>query len=175
MITIMSRARWPAAIILLAALAACGSTATTIGRNATPPRTPAPTPSAQTASAESLAARLKAAGLPVGHLIAYTAVTDPNHLLGRQGGYTSKVAWQDPRAISAGAGDPASDPGGTEFGGGIEVFPTASGAQARYQELRGIQPPLGDGYDYLSGNAVLRLSQYLTPAQAQAYRAAFNA
>jgi len=34
---------------------------------------------------------------------------------------------------------------------------------------------LGDGYDYLAGNAVLRLSQYLTPDQARAYLAALKA
>jgi hypothetical protein len=135
------------------------------------------TPAAQhhAASAAVLAGRLKAGGLPVRHLIVYTAVTDPNHLLGRQNGYTSKVAWQDPRAIKAGAGSPSSDPGGTEFGGGIEAFSTAAGAQARYQYLRGFKAPFGDGYDYLSGAAILRLSQYLTPAQARAYRAAFTA
>jgi hypothetical protein len=105
----------------------------------------------------------------------YTAATDPNHEMGRQGGYTSKVAWVDPRAIKAGAGNPASDRGGTEFGGGIEVFPTTASARARYEYLRGFQPPLGDGYDYLSGTTILRLSQYLTPAQAHAYRAAFTA
>jgi hypothetical protein len=124
------------------------------------------------ASAAELARQLKAAGLPVRHLIVYTATTDPNHQLGRQGGYTSKVAWVDPRAIKAGAGNPASDRGGIEFGGGIEAFPTTTSARARYELLRGFQPPFGDGYDYLSGTVVLRLSQYLTPAQARAYRAA---
>jgi len=34
---------------------------------------------------------------------------------------------------------------------------------------------VGDWYDYLSGPAVLRLSQYLTPAQAHAYEKAFAA
>jgi hypothetical protein len=144
---------------------------------------PLPAPSAiastqpaahHTASAAALAARLKAAGLPVQQLIVYTPVTDPNHLMGRQGGYTSKVAWQDPRAIKAGAGSPSSDPGGTEFGGGIEAFSTAADAQARYQYLRGFQPPFGDGYDYLDGTTVLRLLQYLTPAQARAYQVALT-
>jgi hypothetical protein len=155
------------------------------GRGCPPGPSPAASPGAvtssstpvqhSTASAAVLAGRLRAAGVPVRHLIVYTPATDPNHLMGRQGGYTSKVAWQDPRAIKAGAGSPSSDPGGTEFGGGIEVFSTAAGAQARYQYLRGFQAPLGDGYDYLSGTAILRLSQYLTPAQARAYKAAFSA
>ena len=125
-------------------------------------------------SAAGLTSDLKAAGLPVTHLIVYNAVTDPNHLLGRQGGYTSKVAWQDQRAIAAGAGKPAaSDRGGTQFGGGIEVFPTVAAAAQRLAYLKSFQPPVGDGYDYQAGTAILRLSQYLTPAQAHAYQAAF--
>ena len=36
-----------------------------------------------------------------------------------------------------------------------------------------LQPPFGDGYDYLDGAAIVRLSNYLTPAQAYAYQAAF--
>jgi len=59
---------------------------------------PHPAPSASLPgpppSAAVLAARLKAAGLPVRRLIIFTASTDPNHLLGRQGGYTSKVEWK---------------------------------------------------------------------------------
>jgi hypothetical protein len=115
--------------------------------------------------------------MPVRHLIIYTPSTDPNHQMGRQGGYTSKVAWMDQRAEKAGAGKPATadERGDVSYGGGIEVFPTAASAQARYQYLRGFQPPIGDGYDYLSGTAILRLSQYLIPAQARAYRAAFTA
>ena len=136
--------------------------------------TPAPSTAApaRPASAAALAARLRAAGLPVRHLIVYTAVTDPNHLLGRQGGYTSKVAWVDPRAARQDAGDTRGSIG---LGGGIEAFPTAEGARTRYEYLRGFQAPFGDGYDYLAGTAVLRLSQYLTPAQAHAYKAAFSA
>jgi hypothetical protein len=152
-------------------MAGCGSSSTSHHAAAHTSAVSAPNPSAGPSGA-ALAARLKAAGLPIRHLIVYTPVTDPNHDMGRQGGYTSKVAWVDPRAVKAGAGNPASDRGGTEFGGGIEVFPTAAGAMARYQYLKGFKPPFGDGYDYVSGAAVLRLSQYLTPAQAHAYEAA---
>jgi hypothetical protein len=119
-----------------------------------------------------LSADLRAGGLPVQRLIVYTAATDPNHELGRQGGYTSKVAWQDPRAAKQDAGD---DRGSIGLGGGIEAFPSAAGARARYEYLRGFQPPFGDGYDYLADTAILRLSNYLTPAQAQAYKATFTA
>ena len=95
--------------------------------------------------------------MSVTQLIVYTEASDPNHLMGRNGGYTSKVAWVDPSAVASGAGSPASDPGGIEYGGGIEVFPSQALAQARYDELKSLTPPLGDGYDYLNGDAVLRL------------------
>ena len=55
------------------------------------------------------------------------------------------------------------------------MFPGAASARARYERLRGFQPPFGDGYDYLSGTVILRLSQYLTPAQARAWKVAFTA
>ena len=163
-----------AAVAAVGALAGCGGAA-----RASPPAasTPPPPPAAAAASpdAGTLAARLQAAGIPVKNLIVYDAATDPNHLLGRQGGYTSKVAWEDPRAIKGGASDPAADRGGTEFGGGIEVFATTNATAQRAAYLRAFSPPFGDGYDYVAGTAILRLSQYLTPAQAQGYRAAFEA
>jgi hypothetical protein len=121
-----------------------------------------------------LAGRLRAAGLPVRHLIVYTPVTDPNHMLGRQGGYTSKVEWKDPRAVKAATGAGS----GVDNGGSIEVYPTVAGARARTAYLRQISSTvqiIADGYDYTSGTAVLRLSRYLTPAQARAYKAAFTA
>jgi hypothetical protein len=163
--------------MLAAALAAlltvgCGSSSSTSETPSAAPGTASSSPAApHPVSAAALARRLKAAGLPVRRMIVYTAVTDPNHELGRQGGYTSKVAWADPRAARQDAGDQRGSIG---LGGGIEVFPTAASAKARYQYLRGFQPPFGDGYDYLSGAAILRLSQYLTPTQARAYKAAFS-
>jgi hypothetical protein len=60
------------------------------------------------------------------------------------------------------------------YGGGIEVFPTA-GARQRADYIQGFGPMLADGYDFTVGGALLRLSKYLTPAQAQAYKAAFTA
>jgi hypothetical protein len=82
-----------AAMAVAAVLAAgCSNTITktfTGGPGSSRPATPAAVPQHP---ASALAARLKAAGLPVTHLIVYTAITDPNHEMGRQGGYTSKVA-----------------------------------------------------------------------------------
>lgn len=125
-------------IIAVALLAGCSASG---GSSA-----PAPTASA-------LAHQLQAKGLQVSRLITYTAATDPNHLLGRQGGYSSKVEWST---------------------GGIEVYPDPAGAQSRLAYLKSFTPPLGDGYDFINGDAVLRLDATLTPAQAAQYHQAFD-
>jgi hypothetical protein len=181
-------ARYVAFLTLALALAGCANTATTHLSSIAPNRpntaspasaspSIAPRSSAQatcSGSAAVLTARMEAAGLPIRELIVYDAATDPNHLLGRQDEYTSKDAWMDPAAVAAGAGNPSSDPGGTEFGGGIEAFPSVADAQARLAYLKAFQPPIGDGYDYLAGSAILRLSNYLTPAEAAQFHAAFD-
>lgn len=45
-------------------------------------------------------------------------------------------------------------------------------AAQRLSYLKSFQPPLGDGYDIQDDTAILRLSNYLTPAQARAYEVA---
>jgi len=166
-----------AAVVAVAGLALAGCSSTAAPRTAaTRPASPASSTAAASgpATAAQIARQLKDAGMGVTQLIVYTPATDPNHLMGRQGGYTSKVAWVDPSAVASGAGNPRDDPGGIEYGGGIEVFPDHASAQARYDELKSLTPPFGDGYDYLHGNAVLRLSQYLVPSIAQEYAAKFS-
>jgi hypothetical protein len=91
------------------------------------------------------------------NITVYTAVTDPNHLLGRQGEYTSKVEWS--------AGGETS---------GIEAFADVADAQLRYSYLRAFRPPIGDGYDYLYRAAILRLASFYTPAQAETLNASFQ-
>lgn len=72
-------------------------------------------------------------GLPLSGLIVYTAATDPNHLLGRPTGYTSKCAWVDSRVPTSDTAYVSSADIG--FGGGIEVFRSASGGTARAKYL----------------------------------------
>jgi hypothetical protein len=149
----------------------------------------------QPLTASVIAGRLQTQIPPMNHLVVFTAATDPNSMLGRQGGYTSKVQWQDSRAIAKGeapymqsmkslglhpkmADALASVGTGVDLGGSIEVYPSVAGAQARYRYVVGINkavPMIADGYDYVHGTAVLRLSRYLGPTQVQAYRAAFDA
>lgn len=125
---------------------------------------------AHTVTAAPVYKEFAKAGLPVSGLIVYTAATDPNHLLGRPNGYTSKCAWVDSRVpTSDTSGDPAGD---VDFGGSVEVFPTAAGAKARAKEIltdEKAEPILGSEYDYLAGGVLVRISQYLTPTQAASY------
>jgi hypothetical protein len=103
----------------------------------------------------------------------YDKDTDPEHLLGQPSGYTSKVAFSDARI-------PKSDTsifekGDIEVGGVIEVFPTAAGVRARLKSLKDDGTKGGTAlfeYDYVKGAILVRVSHYLTPAQAAEYETA---
>jgi hypothetical protein len=82
-------------------------------------------PGAARADASQIAQRMG-----IGNFTAYTAATDPNHLLGRQHEYTSKINWE---------------------GGSIEVFPNAAYAKGRETYVQAFTCPFGDGCDYLDG------------------------
>jgi outer membrane murein-binding lipoprotein Lpp len=119
-------------------------------------------------TAESLVTALKAAGVPLSGMVVYTAETDPNHKLGRPGGYLSKAAFADTRVARSEVRDTSA--GSVELGGGVEVFPTSAGAQARARYIQGAlqgAQMLGSEYDYVAGGVLLRLSGLLTPAQAE--------
>lgn len=128
---------------------------------AAPPSSAAPASSLASPSASLIAQRMGLDRQP--GYVAYTATTDPNHLLDRQGEYTSKVNWG-----SDGTDQTAAT------GGSIEVFADAADAQARLQYLQAFKPPFGDGYDYLTGTALLRLAAGYTPTQATTLKAAFT-
>jgi hypothetical protein len=103
----------------------------------------------------------------------YTEADDPNHLLGRPGGYTGKVAFSDSRVKAA---DRDADPMSTTNGGGIETFTTPAEATARRDYIQAslkANPMLGTEYDYVAGSALLRVSGVLTPTAAREYEAAW--
>ena len=104
--------------------------------------------------------------------VVYTADTDPNHLLGRPGGYLSKASFTDTRISSPGlAGCPA---GAVELGGSVETYADATGVQNRMNYIQGIAQsnPMFGEYDYTAGPALIRVSRLLTPQQAANYRSA---
>jgi hypothetical protein len=140
--------------LALAALIAggCSTAATTSTSHAPPTTTSTSQPAVHQAdmTAEQITAAMQREGLKTGAVIAYTATTDPNDLLGRQGGYTSKTAWSQP-------GDATNS---------VEVYPDAVGAAQRYVLLESLTGGLiGDGWVYVQGNAILRLSKANTPHQ----------
>ena len=155
------RKRWPiwtGAALLAATAGIIGAVAASGG--STPPSAASTAPPAATATATPTAEQIaKRMHLPA-PVFGYTATTDPNGLLGRDGEYTSKVNW----------GAATSD----DSDNSIEVFPTPADAAARLAYLGDFKPPFGDGYDRQHGAALLRLSSDVTPAQAKVLTTAFD-
>lgn len=106
--------------------------------------------------------------------VVFTAETDPNDLLGRPGGYTSKASFIDDRIDPEEVIDPG--PGSVDIGGSIEVFDDADAAGRRADYIGKISQalPALTEYDYVSGRVLLRVSGELTPQQAAAYEAALS-
>lgn len=159
--------------VALLTLAGCGSDAAATSTAA--PAVGATVTGTTTAhTAEQVAAALRGAGVPLAVTRVYTADTDPNHLLGRPNGYTSKLAFTDSR-IPAAEVD-GFDADATERGGSVEVYPDAAGATARKEfiqaALKGAGGVLGREYDYLPGGVIVRVTGKLTPDQAGVYERA---
>ncbi|WP_224274113.1 hypothetical protein [Streptomyces sp. LS1784] len=152
-----------------AAAAPTGAAAVQTGGAAAPAQPSAPAPAADaTAVLAKLAATVKSvkAGAPV------TAESDPNHLLGRPGQYTSKVTFADSRIKAADVEGEKDD--SVNRGGAIEVFATEADAKTRADYIQGIvkgMPALME-YDYVRGPVLVRVSKLLTPDQAQGLQAA---
>lgn len=103
--------------------------------------------------------------------VVYTADTDPNELLGRPGGYTSKAGFTDVRIT-----DEEPD-GRVEAGGSVEVFAKSGQARKRAEYISAVtegMPMLGPEYDYVAGPVLLRVAQGLTPEEAKEYETALR-
>lgn len=103
-----------------------------------------------------------------------TAENDPNHLLGRPNQYTSKVTFTDTRIKKTDL--EGTGKGDVERGGAIEVFDSPANAAARAKYIQAVtksMPALSE-YDYVHGTVLVRVSHYLTPAQASQYKTATN-
>lgn len=165
-----------ALVIALGALTACGTDSTptadepknpTAATSGAPAKTEAKELTADGAFKE-LSAKVTTAKLSG----TVTADNDPNHLLGRPNQYTSKITFTDSRIK---ADDIAgSEKGSVEQGGSIEVFANEADAKARADYIKAItkSAPMFAEYDYLSGTVLIRVSHYLTPAQAADYKTA---
>ena len=104
----------------------------------------------------------------------YTEDDDPNKLLGRPSGYTSKIAFSDSRIPKKDTEYTDSD--AIERGGSIEVYSDADGAKQRadYIQAIGKSSNLANEYDYLKGPVLLRVTGNLPPSKANDYQSALR-
>jgi hypothetical protein len=109
---------------------------------------------------------LRRAGLPVRDSVIYTEHTDPDGLLGADGGPCEKVAFID-RRINPGHVKDRSY-GSMELGGVVEVYADAEHAATRRDQ------PGGSCWVFVQDEYVIRLSPRLTELQAAAYSTAFR-
>lgn len=165
-----------ATTVLLALAAGCGNN-TVPGASSTGS---APDPSSAGASAttskdlgdaESVLAKIKTHVDQVTLNKTYTEDDDPNHLLGRPNGYTSKVAFRDSRIDQKGQDDVDAASDAIDRGGSVEVYPDNTGAQARADYIQGLLKGggLGSEYDYVRGSVIVRVTGDLTPSKARTY------
>lgn len=104
----------------------------------------------------------------------YTEDDDPNKLLGRPNGYTSKVAFSDSRISKKDT--EYADKDAIERGGSVEVYPDAEGAQRRKDYIQTISKETGlaSEYDYLKGGILVRVTGNLPPTKAKEYERALG-
>lgn len=124
-------------------------------------------------TAQAVLVRLMAADLPITGTATVTAASDPNHLLGRPNGYSSKVTFIDTRIDKSSVAD--TEAGSVDLGGAIECYdnPADAARRAAYiQQVEKAYPMVGTEYTYVVGPAVIRISSALTPKQAAAYKTA---
>ncbi|MFK0045490.1 hypothetical protein ACIQU4_15455 [Streptomyces sp. NPDC090741] len=168
----MNRAIIAAAAAATAVLLAGCSSATPKAAPSGQAGQPAPAPTKPAADASGAFTAI-AAAVPTAKLgTTVTAENEPNHMLGRPHGYTSKITFTDAR-IPAEQTE-GHEPDDLELGGSIETFPTAPEAKARadyIQTTSKAMPALAE-YDYVHGTTLIRVSRLLTPAQAADYEKA---
>jgi hypothetical protein len=123
-------------------------------------------------TAKAVLDKLTAAALPISNSAVQDENTDPNNLLGRPNGYTSRASFD------LSGGDPESKPYGIDRGGVIEVFADAAAAKTRADYIAGLQkqsPILGTEYHYLNGPVLVRITGKVKPSDAAKYEAAVAA
>lgn len=118
-------------------------------------------------NAKDIITIMQDSGIPITNIIVYDESTDPNKLLGRPDGYTSKINFADRRIAQS---DPDNPKGGT-----IEVFSNHKDASERKDYVESVAKGILAQYHYLYENVYMRLDRDLTPEQAEEYETAFQA
>lgn len=119
--------------------------------------------------AKSIVDSLVDAAYPIDNIIVYTEETDTNNLLGRPGGYLSKVSFADTRCEQYDSDSPV--------GGTVEVFDKKADCDKRKEYIEEIAEsmPMFQQYIYQYDNALVRFDTELTPSQAEEYNKALAA
>ncbi|WP_207786162.1 hypothetical protein [Micromonospora globispora] len=140
--------------------------------SARPPASSAPAPSpnptapAVKLDAKAVLAKLTAARIGLSHSAVQDEDTDPNNLLGRPNGYTSRASADLP------GGDTTGDKYSIDRGVVIEVFSSAGDANRRSTYIQGLlknAPILGTEYHYRSsdGTVLVRVTGRVKPTAAK--------
>jgi hypothetical protein len=157
------------ALLLPLALAACSGTPTASGQPDTHVTAAATTPASKPMDATAVLAKLTAAKLPISNGAVQDENTDPNNLLGRPNGYTSRASFD------VTGGDRQGNKATVDRGGVIEVFADATAAKTRADYIAALQkasPILGTEYHYLHGPVLVRVSGKVKPSVAAGFQAA---
>jgi hypothetical protein len=159
---------------LVVALAGCSSSNTAAAPAATAAATPAATNAdvkTETADASGIIKELDAAKLGLTNVAVQDEDTDPNNLIGRPNGYTSRASADLP------GGDADADKYDTARGVVVEVFAEAADAKRRAEFIESAQqgaPILGTEYHYFTkdGTGLVRVSGKIKPTAAKKIEAA---
>jgi hypothetical protein len=162
------------ALTLALSLTGCSSTPaepdiTVTPTTTSPSPTPSPTPEPVDTSAAAIAAAIKASISSSGDVVQITEDNDPNNVIGRPTGYLDAATLYDSRV--------SCDELGAECGASIEIWGDPAAAQARMDYIQGILSSttvLGTEYDYVRGNAIIRVTGELKPSEASEYEAAID-
>jgi hypothetical protein len=165
--------------VLLASTTACGGepadqpVAPTTAVAGTAPAVASATPAVagKSLTAAAIISRLRAAKLGLADVVVQTEDNDPNNLLGRPNGYSSRASADLP------GGDRAADRYSVDRGLVVEVFDSAELAQKRSDYIKGLQadnPILGTEWHYLTGDGtgLVRVSGNVKPSLAKKIQAA---
>ena len=158
-------------------LAGCGSNAANSPQStgsavatSAPEKAPAPAPPMD---AKAVLAKLTAANIGATHGAVQDEDNDPNDLLGRPNGYTSRASADLP------GGDTEADKYDIDHGLVIEVWPTADDADRRSKYIQDTlkkMPMLGTEYHYRAnqGRVLVRVSGKVKPSLAKKVEAALT-
>ncbi|MEV7007538.1 hypothetical protein [Streptosporangium sp. NPDC051022] len=113
-------------------------------------------------------------GMPVTLTVTFDQSSDPEKLLGRANGYSSKASFTDQRVDTSKVS--GAKQGDVNLGGTVEVFGSAGEAEVRAAQLKELskKPPALGEYNYVKGPVVVRVSKELMPGEALEYEGALG-